>query len=233
MSFTARIPNDSAPGATRRNAAVLFDDHFATTVAWATTTASGGAVLQSGAAVSDKSLGVMTLSTGATSTGRIALLSHVDGLWFGSTRYTFESRAALLNLSDATNTYTVRFGFMDSATGDSTDGHYFRYSHGANSGRWECVTRNNGVEVLTQTTKTAGVLSSGEPFTVFRIEVASSGTRIVFSIDGSTVATHSAGPTGSARATGMGYSIIKSAGTTLRQLAVDYTYFVGNIQGER
>lgn len=233
MTFTRKSPDDSAPGATRRTASVLFDDHLATTIAWGNSTASGGAVLQSGAAVSDKSIGTVSFSTGATTSGRIAVLSHVDGLWFGSTRYTFESRAGLLNLSTAQETFTVRFGFMDSATGDSTDGHYFRYSHGANSGRWECVTRNNGVETLTQTTITAVALTSGEPYSVFRIEVASSGTRIVFSIDGRTVATHSAGPTGSNRATGMGYSIIKSAGTTLRQFVVDYTYFVANIQGDR
>ena len=233
MMFTRKSPDDSAPGATRRTASVLFDDHLATTISWGNSTVSGGAVLQSGAAVSDKAIGTVSFSTGATATGRIAVLSHVDGLWFGSTRYTFESRAGLLNLSTAQETFTVRFGFMDSATGDSTDGHYFRYSHGANSGRWECVTRNNGVEVLTQTTVTAAALTSGEPYSVFRIDVSSSGTRNVFTIDGRVVATHSTGPSGSARATGFGYSIIKSVGTTLRQLVVDYTYFVANIQGDR
>ena len=233
MSFTPRIPNDSAPGATRRTASVLFDDHLSTTVAWGSQTASGGAVLQSGAAVSDKTIGTISLSTGNTSTGRIAVLSHVDGLWFGSTRYTFESRAGLLNLSTSLETFTVRFGFMDSGTGESTDGHYFRYSHGANSGKWECATRNNSVETLTQTNVAAVALTSGEPYSVFRIDVSASGTRIVFSIDGTTVATHNTGPTGSSRATGIGYSNIKSVGTTLRQFVIDYTYFVANIQGER
>lgn len=233
MSFVAKIPNDSTPGSTRRTAAVLFDDHFSSTLTWAGLTSSGGSIAQSGAVISDKSIGVLTWSTGTTSTGRVATLSHVDGLWFGSTRYTFESRAGLANLSTATEAYTVRFGFMDSATGDATDGHYFRYTHGTNTGRWQCVTRTNSVETVTNTTVAAVGLTNGEPYSIFRIDVASSGTKIVFTIDGRIVATHTTGPTTSTRATGFGYSIIKSAGTTARQLCVDYTYFVANIQGER
>lgn len=233
MSFTRVVPGDSAPGAARRTAAVLFDDHYTTTIGWGTNTVSGGSVLQSGAAVSDKAIGAISFYTGTTATGRVATLSHVDGIWFGSTRHTFETRAGLLNLPTAQDSFTVRFGFMDSAIGDATDGHFFRVWDGKNSGKWECVTRNNNVETVTSTTIAPVALSGGEPYSVFRIEVASSGTRIVFSIDGKTVATHTTGPTGSARATGFGYSIIKSAGVNARQFVVDYTYVVSNIQGDR
>jgi len=185
MSFTRSVPDTSTPGATKNTGVVIFEDYLSTSIGWGVGSHSGGSILQSGASVSNKAVGVIALYTGTGATGRAGLTSHVDGIWFGVNRWRFETRVGVEALSTSVQDFTIRFGFMDSVAADPTDGHFFRYTHGTNSGNWQCVTRNNGVETA-----------------------------------------HISGPTGSSRATGVAYSIIKKAGTTPRSLYLDWTYIV-------
>ena len=226
MSYIKYVPIIDMPF-NRRAYTYVFEDYFSVTVPpWATSQASGGSILQSGAVTNDTNIGVVGLYTGTGTTGRQALISHVDGIQFGNNEWTFETRANVQTLSDATNTYTARFGFMDASTGDPTDGHYFRYTHGTNSGKWQAVTRVNLVETATDTGKTATAMTNGSPMPRFKIIVDNSGTLVEFYMDDKKVATHTpSGFTGSSRLTGVGYSIIKSAGTTTRPLFIDYTFF--------
>lgn len=226
MSFTRSVPDTSTPGATKNTGVVIFEDYLSTSIGWGVGSHSGGSILQSGSSVSNKAVGVIALYTGTTATGRAGLTSHVDGIWFGVNRWRFETRVGVEALSTSVQDFTIRFGFMDSVAADPTDGHFFRYTHGTNSGNWQCVTRNNGVETASNTQFAPSALSSGEPYSVFSIDVNELGNRISFSIDNRIVASHISGPTGSSRATGVAYSIIKKAGTTPRSLYLDWTYIV-------
>jgi len=224
MSFIRYVPQVLIPF-NERAYTYVFEDYFSTTVpAWAIQSGSGGSILQSGAVTNDTNIGMIGLYTGTTTTGRMALISHVDGIQFGNNEWTFETRANIQTLSNATDTYTVRFGFMDASTGDPTDGHFFRYTHGTNSGKWQAVTRVNGVETASDTGETATAMTNGSPMPRWAIIVDNSGTSVTFKINDRIVVTRSvAGFTGSSRLTGIGYSMIKSAGTTTRALFIDYT----------
>ncbi len=224
MSFIRYVPQVLIPF-NERAYTYVFEDYFSTTVPpWAIQSGSGGSILQSGAVTNDTNIGMIGLYTGTTTTGRMALISHVDGIQFGNNEWTFETRANIQNLSDATNTFTVRFGFMDASTGDPTDGHFFRYTHGTNSGKWQAVTRVNGVETASDTGETATAMTNGSPMPRWGIIVDNSGTSVTFKINDRIVVTRSvSGFTGSSRLTGIGYSMIKSAGTNSRPLFIDYT----------
>jgi len=226
MSFV-RGTNPSVVPFNPRAYTYIFEDYLATTVpTWATSAGSGGSILQSGTHTTDTNIGMIGLYTGTTATGRAALLSHVDAVRFGANEWTFETRANIENLSDATNTFTTRFGFMDATTGDPTDGHFFRYTHGTNSGKWQAVTRINNVETATDTGETATAMTNGSPMPRWKIVVDNSGTNVDFYINDRRVVTHTpSGFTGSSRLTGVAYSMIKSAGTTTRASFIDYTLF--------
>ena len=226
MSFNRYQPNTEMPF-NRRAYTYVIEDYLSPTVpSWATNASAGGSLLQSGSVTNNTNIGVLGLYTGTTTTGRAALLTHVDAIQFGNNEWTFETRANVLNLSDATNAYTVRFGFMDASTGDPTDGYYFRYTHSVNGGKWEAVMRNNLLETFMDTGETVVAMSSGSPMPRFEIIVSKSGLQVTWKINDRVVATRNASTlTGSSRLTGIGYSIIKSAGTTTRPFFIDYTFF--------
>jgi len=220
---TGNITHDD--GYTRSTSSVIWDDHWSLSYAWATQSNSGGSILQSGSVTTENNVGVIGLYTGTSTSGRAGLITHTDGIDFGNNSWIFETRMGLDKTSDATDTFTTRFGFMDSVAAEPTDGAYFRYTHGTNSGRWQAVTRSNSVETATDTGITATALVSGKTFQRFRVEVNSAGTSVVFKINGSTVATNTTNiPTGTSRLFGLGYSQIKSAGTNSRPFFVDYTF---------
>ena len=233
MSFMRTQQRDPMPF-NRRLYSYVFEDYLSTTnPAWAAASHSGGSILQSGAVTSDTNVGIIGLYTGGTATGRGGLISHVDGIQFGSNEWTFETRANIDALSDANQTYTVRFGFMDSVAGDPTDGHFFRYTHGTNSGKWQAVTRINSVETTTDTGQTAQAYSTGGMIR-WKIIVENTGTNVEFYINEKRVATHApSGFTGINRLTGIGYSIIKSVGTTTRPLWIDYTFVACKFGSQR
>lgn len=213
---------DMLLGMMRKNL-IFYHDRAEIAAGWANNGTSGsGAAIQNAANYVGAAVGqTIALMTGSTTTGRAGRLSGTTLCVFGTNPWHFETTVGLDTLSDGTNTYTARFGFMDSQAGDPTDGAYFRYTHGTNSGKWECVTRSNNVE-------TASALDSGITVDTslhnFSIDVNAAGTSVDFKIDGSTVATGTANiPTGTSRATGFGYSIIKSAGGTNRNLNYTYT----------
>ena len=213
---------DMLLGMMRKNL-IFYHDRAEIAAGWANNGTSGsGAAIQNAANYVGAAVGqTIALMTGSTTTGRAGRLSGTTLCVFGTNPWHFETTVGLDTLSDGTNTYTARFGFMDSQAGDPTDGAYFRYTHGTNSGKWECVTRSNNVE-------TASALDSGITVDTslhnFSIDVNAAGTSVDFKIDGATVATGTANiPTGTARATGFGFTIIKSAGGTNRNLNYTYT----------
>lgn len=177
------------------------------------TAASGGSISNFSGAGIAKHSGVLryTLGTSTTGSANMWINTTVPALLGNSVYWSLEQILKIIALSDGTNTYTLRVGFIDSATAESTDGVFFRYTHSVNSGNWVCVTRNNNTET-TSNTSTAAQTST---YARFKIIVNPAGNSADFFIDGTKVANITTNiPTGAGRATSTGFMFLKSAGTT-------------------
>lgn len=173
----------------------------------------------------ENAAGVVEVNTGTTTTGRCGIGKGTANFLFGNgNALRCASRNAVSALSDGTDTYTLYIGFIDNGgAGDVTDGAYFRYTHGTNSGELEAVTANNGTRTATDTNV---VLGAGT-FSNYEIRVNAAGTSITFYINGTLVATNTTNiPTGAGRWTGLGFKIEKSAGSTARLLYMDWYKFL-------
>jgi len=99
----------------------------------------------------------------------------------GGGTVTLQQYVKISALSDGTNRYILRLGFI----GDTTtinNGIYFSYSDNANSGKWQIVTMNGGVATTNNTNTTADT-----NWHIFKIVVNSGATSISFYIDGTEV----------------------------------------------
>lgn len=151
----------------------------------------------------------------------------VVGVKLGSGRARFQSRLAVHQLSNGTDTYVARSGFIDAMTGESTDGCFFRYTDGVNAGKWQAVCRSNG----TETTVDTGVTPVADTFQRFLVDVNAAGASTTFYIDGALVATITTNiPTGAGRETGYGVELNRTLGTAAANgvyvdfCEVDYTF---------
>jgi len=169
----------------------------------------------------DKAIGVTEFNTAASTAGGSGLVNTIyrHPVGFGAI-HSMIFRAALSALSDGTNTYNVRLGYMDSyQTSVVANGIYFRYTHASNGGKWEAVCTSAGTTTQADTGVTAIVGS----FSVFKIVVNSDATQVDFYIDG--VLTNSITtniPTASGTTVGQAAVIEKVAGSTSRSLYLDY-----------
>ena len=161
-------------------------------------------------------VGIVNCRTGTDTTGRAGIVSRVNALRFGGGRHRLRWDAFVTALSDGTNTFATRLGFLDSISGEPTNGVFFRYTHSVNGGEWQAVTRAAGTETATDTN-----VAASAAWAYFEIEVNAAGTSVAFYINGALVATNTTNiPTGS-NLTGIGTSHIKSAGTSGRELRLD------------
>lgn len=167
-------------------------------------------------------VGVVSLVTGTTTTGYATRLSsNTTVIVFGSGEMVVEQGVRLEDLSDGTDTYTFRAGFLDASNGDPTDGCFFRYAHTENSGNWTLVCRSNG----TETTADSSIAVAVDTWYALRVVVNSDASSVEFFINGTSAGTIATNiPSGSARASALGTHILKSAGTTSRTAYLDYNY---------
>lgn len=170
--------------------------------------------------------GVIEHNTGTTTTGRASIMPVAEqGILLGNNDgYRFEAVVRIPTLSDVTNTYTYRTGFLDDNDGESVDGCFFRYTYDTLSGRWQGVCRSNNAESTCDTTITVGAN------TWFRLTVAvnAAGNSADFQTDGvSRCQVTSNIPTGAGRGTSYGSMLKKSAGTTNRTVDLDYMEIQG------
>jgi hypothetical protein len=167
-------------------------------------------------------VGIGNCRTGTDTTGLSAVITAGNAVLFGGGRHRLRWDVQLNALSDGTDTYTARVGFLDSGTAEPTDGAYFRYSHSINGGEWQCVTRAAGVETVEDSN-----IAASTDWVTLEIEVHPtldpnlSGTRVRFFINGALVATNTTNIPSGANLTGLGASIVKSAGTTGREMRLD------------
>lgn len=197
--------------------------------AWNATTAGTSAVWTNVAPL-DGGVGWARADLGTTATGRAAFASiSFTTLQFSLGRARFATRVRVAQLSDATNTWTFRAGFIDSVTAESTDGAFFRYTHSVAGGAFQAVTRSNNAETATATGTT---VATGTTY-VLEVDVNAAGTSVEFRINGAVVATHTTNiPVAVGRETGFGVYCQRSVGTAALQSAVlDYLlveqYFSG------
>ncbi len=172
--------------------------------------------------LTENALGVTESDTGSTSTGR-AGIGLITGLLLRPTwgRLKYRGRHALNALSTLTDTFTLRLGLTDSylAAGEGTNGLYFRYTDLQNGGRWECVSRAGGVDLIAVD---SGV-SPDLDYHTFEVELNALNTAAVFKIDGATVATIVApNLPAPSNAFGAGFKIEKSVGTSQRNFYSDF-----------
>ena len=165
-------------------------------------------------------VGWVEISTGTTTTGRVRAVSAAFNLLnFDNGDVSFRGLCRIPVLSDGTETFTLRVGFIDNNGTESTDGAFFRYTHSVNSGKWQAVTRGGGVETAADT----GITSAATTNYAMQVDVI--GGTATFYINGALVATISTDvPSGSGEVTGFGFFVQKSAGTTPRTLQIDYGF---------
>lgn len=208
-----------------------FTSAWANTIMASVTFNNGGGLGSStsstfGVDSTEQASGVVALGTSNSTAGGSAIADTTNTHTFGfGFKYELSFRAALETLSDGTNTYKVRLGFASTWTTQAaiTDGAYFRYTHGTNSGKWEAVTISNGVETVQDTGVTADVTT----YHVFKVTANEAGTSVSFSIDGTVTNTISSNIINSAsRLTGRIATIEKTAGSANRNLHLDYVKFV-------
>lgn len=180
-----------------------------------------GAGSAQSSSLQDDGVGWVSFNLGTVATNRTAFTTALAAsIRLGLGRAYYASRVRQVVLSDATNTYTERFGFIDSVTTESTDGVFFRYTHGTNTGKFQAVTRSNGTETAQDTGITAAINTTYK----FEITVNAAGTSVEFRINGTLTNTITTNiPTASGRETGAGLMLLRSAGTTaVTPVAVDY-----------
>lgn len=160
---------------------------------------------------------------------RVSLISNasaVDSVVFGAGSNAFVEATLKVNaLSNGTDTYTLRVGFLDVINADAVDGAYFELNSNAD-GQWQCKTAANSVR--TTASPDSAVTFAADTWYRLRVEVdAASAVR--YYIDGVQVCTHDQTniPSGAARATQTGITFISSAGTGSRVLSLDLWRFGG------
>jgi hypothetical protein len=177
-----------------------------------------------GVNATERAIGVTSLNTGSTATGRAALgfggQQSAASLRIGIVEMIFGIRQGIHVLSTVTENFTVWVGFMDLITAAPTNGVFFRQNYNVNGGRWEFCVASGGSTTASDT----GVAVTATVYQVLEIKINRAGTSATFFIDGSLVGTITTGfPTAGLLAMS---SCIKSAGTTQPGIVpIDALYF--------
>lgn len=199
--------------------------------------------------------GVVSFATGTTTTGFVDLHTNQSSTNFGDGNWTWESTVSVPNLSTVTDEYAAMAGFFDGTNVNQTDGCYFIYDRagtatdpgtgdatGTPGDFWQMWCASNSVRTayILNTTSVAQdsfarVSSSVVGGTYYRLKIVMDGsTKAHFWINGTEVGRITTNiPTGTARQTGAGVQIFKSAGTTTRMLYVDQTRIAVDLTSAR
>lgn len=201
--------------------------------------------------------GVHPLLTGSTTTGRAAIISAINGTRVESGVHTFELVGGFPNLSTAGEEYAARAGFFDTAsTVDVTDGCYFLYDRGnvatsgpnsGNANKLSCWCANNATRTTFMmdgttvsdgsfTTVDAPVAALTLPSTnILHLRVVVDGVtpQADFYVNGVKSCQINNNIPTSTRASGFGFSINKSAGTTVRHFYYDWSRWAVDLTAAR
>ena len=171
----------------------------------------------------EKAIGVLAFGTGSSTAGGSGLTNVTYKFPFGNGfTCSLEYRAAISALSDGTDTYEIRVGFMDATGTAPANGAYFRYKHSVNSGKWQAVT----VSASTETAEDTGITAEISVFHLFKVIGNAAGTQIDFYVDGVKTNDITTNIPTSGTAVGQVAVIEKTAGSTNRILYLDYYEFI-------
>jgi hypothetical protein len=176
--------------------------------------------------------GIISIECGTTSTGAAILMSQLNNvnsvvgpfiLGNGTIRWgwlVFTPAA----LSDASQDYRLSVGlaFLGSSA-DASDGVYFRYNDGVNSGKWQAVAALASAE----TTLDTGVTVAVDTWYWLECVVNPAGSSAEFFVDG--VSAGSIASNLPTRTLGMTMGIRKTLGTTERFFRADIAYLYGEL----
>lgn len=206
----------------------VFEDFVGSTAGPFTSTVSGtGASIQAstyGVDTTERALGATQLDTGTTSTGR-ATLGHASTAAIVPTLGPALSvvRLAAEAAVDGTNTYALITGFADSAGGTWTDGVAWELRWNGSAAEWSQTRMSNTAATRT----TTGSPTPDTSYHCFVVFINNDWTRadFIYSADAQTFTVASSPTTGfpgNTRYTAwVAASIIKSAGTTQRNVSID------------
>jgi hypothetical protein len=175
--------------------------------------------------------GIIALSTGSTASGRVYIGTSITGsntlpfqLGYGTCK--IETVIKLNSLSTSTETYTFRFGFMNTFGVEPTNGVYVRYTHSINNGSWQFVSRVNNIEQILNTS-----IAANTDWKKFSIDITSDASESKLFIDDIFIGTLSnlSGIAQSGRQVGGGFFILKSLGTASVTCLSDYLYIGINL----
>jgi hypothetical protein len=178
-----------------------------------------GAAMSNGTGTSGRP-GIAVLSTGTTTTGTCSSIPNFTMFTFGGGIWRYRADFRIPTASDDTNTFTTIVGFTTTSGSAAPFGGVFaRYTHSANSGLLELVTRNSNTETGTVFASSVNPVSASA-FVCYEAEVNAAATSVKHYLNGTLLATHASNIPASA--TMMPHvGIIKSAGLTARTLEVD------------
>lgn len=173
--------------------------------------------------------GYLVYTTGTATTGRFARtwgastsplkLDSASGVTI------YETKFRIPTLSDVTDTFSVRAGFLDLLTGAPVDGVYFELESNADA-QLQCVTANNS----TRTTTDSGLTISAATWYRARIEITDNTSAAFFcaaegSPLGAALVTTATNLPANTRTYYAAANVLKSAGTNARTLEVAYQLF--------
>ena len=166
--------------------------------------------------------GVITLETGTDTTGTAWLRDSgtVNGvvLGGGETTIAWHLRTPA-GLSDGTDTYTLYAGLGNGASSgaEPTDGVYFLYTHGTNSGNWVGKTANSS----TRTSVNSNLAVVAPAWVTLQATVNAAASSVEFFVNGVSIGTSSTNiPTSPVLGPVVG--ITKSAGISGKNFLVDW-----------
>lgn len=162
--------------------------------------------------------GIFYVSTGTTATGSALVRTFNSTFLFGACAYSLEIVAKVQIAANATDPFRASLGFIDSSSTASAVVDGAKFFTDASSTFWQCRVVSNSVATTVVTN-----VAVTNTWNKFKISVNKSGSSVAFHIDGVLVATITTNiPITAGRETGMGYQIVKSAGTGARTLEVDF-----------
>jgi hypothetical protein len=167
--------------------------------------------------------GVVDIGIAGSSSARYSLTgnaSTLDSLFLGNgATWTASAGLSVPIVSAASPRFTIRFGFIDATSAESTDGCFFRYSDNINSGKWQGVCRDNNTESTCDT----GATVTAAQWDDIKVGVNSAGTLATFVVnDTSSCTINSNIPTAAGRMTSYGFYLQKNVSTTTRIVSMDY-----------
>lgn len=166
---------------------------------------------QYGVNATEHAFGVFAVTAGTDATASSQIFRNSFLLGNGN-EIRLRGRIAVGALSDGTNSFTTWWGFRT-----STAGTFFRYTHTANGGRYECVTSTASTETISDSGVTVDT-----NYHILEMVIAGDLSQVQFYIDGNLVATNTTNVPTNSDSLLWQLLITKTAGTSARSVYIDW-----------